>query len=38
MVDYRTMIGLRHMPIQAQRVRYPFQGTLAYFIGLAIYY
>jgi hypothetical protein len=38
MVDYRTMIGLRHIPIVINRVRYPFQGTLAYFIGLAIYY
>jgi len=38
MVDYRTMIGLRHMPILARRVRYPFQGTLAFFLGLAIYF
>jgi hypothetical protein len=38
MVDYRTMIGLRHIPAIPIRVRYPFQGTLAYFIGLAMYY
>jgi hypothetical protein len=38
LVDYRTMIGLRHIDPSTNMVRYPFPGTLAYFVGLAIYF
>jgi ribosomal protein S4 len=38
MVNYKTMIGLRHTNPPVNRIRYPFHGTLAYFIGTAIYF
>jgi ribosomal protein S4 len=38
MVSYKTMIGLRLTNPPVHRVRYPFYGTLAFFIGTALYF
>jgi len=38
MVSYKTMIGLRVTNPPLHKVRYPFFGTLAYFIGTALYF
>jgi len=38
MVTYKTMIGLRLANPPVQKVRYPFHGSLAYFIGTALYF
>lgn len=38
MVNYKTMIGLRHINPPMKKVRYPFRGSLAHFIGAALYY
>jgi ribosomal protein S4 len=38
MVNFNSMIALRIREPSPQLVRYPFPGTLAYFLGLAIYF
>jgi len=38
LASYKTMIGLRLNNPSTNKIRYPFKGSLAYFIGAALYY
>jgi len=38
LVNYKTMIGLRHITPIISKVRYPFRATLGNFLGLAVYF
>jgi len=38
LVNYKTMIGLRHVTPRIGQIRYPFPGTLSRFLGLAVYF
>jgi hypothetical protein len=38
LASYKTMIGLRLNNPKVQKIRYPFRGSLAHFIGAALYF
>jgi ribosomal protein S4 len=36
--NYKTMLGLRHINPPVSKIYYPFYGTLAFFLGTALYF